>query len=144
MRLVGWRFWAVFVALVGSWIALGPFFDESTKAISWISKISIIAQPVAVILFVAVYTLLGLRGPYKWWRTDFGNRIVLFPLAVFMSSCVLVWALLFHAGSITGPLAAWIYIGGYLGSDILLLWGTYVWLRAARSDKEDHTLPPPS
>lgn len=131
MKLVSWRFWALVVGLTGAWIVLGHFFDKNLGVVNWVSKWVIVVQPAAVILFVVIYTALGLRGPAKWWKTDFGNRIVLFPLAVFLSSCVLVWALLFHHGLINTPLSAWIYIGGYLGSDLVLLWGTYLWGRAA-------------
>ncbi len=136
MNLTGWRFWALAALLVAGWVGLGYLFDTSATAVSWLAKVAVVGQPAAVIAFVTVYTLLGIKGAAKWWLTDIGNRIVLFPLAVVLSSCVLVWAIFFRHGAITGPLSAWIYIGGYLGSDFLMIWGTWLWVRAFRDSNE--------
>lgn len=130
MRLVSWRFWALMAALGATWAVLGHLWDSSTLAISIFSKIGIIGTPVAVVLFMIIYGVVG-----KWWRTDFGNRLVMLPVATMWLALMLLWAVLFHGGKIDTPITAWLYTGGYLFQSGMLFWGCFLWLREARSGR---------
>lgn len=138
MRLVSWRFWAALAALAGTWIGLGFIWDTSSTAIKWFSDTGIVAVPVAVLIFMIVYGIIG-----KWWKTDFGNRLVMLPLSAMWIALMLVWAVFFHKGLINTPLSAWMFTGGYLFQAGMLFWGSFLWIRAAREDKRLSALADP-
>lgn len=124
--------WITGVILVAVWVVLGFFFDESTTALTWLARISQAADTIAPLLFVLLYTTLGLTGGAKWWKTDVGTNIVWLELAVVCTGGILAWAFLFNHGDLNNPVLGWAYIGGLLAGALIITWRSVIWLRADR------------
>ena len=75
MRTISWRFWAIFAALTALYILAG-FMYGKTAPDNLLFDIASVGAFGAALAFVAVYTILGLRGPAKWWRNDVGTFLV--------------------------------------------------------------------
>jgi hypothetical protein len=75
------RAWAAGAVLLATWVVLGVFFDAS-PSLGWLPKWALIASVLAPLAFIAIYTVQGLTGPGKWWRTDVGVNIVWLELVV--------------------------------------------------------------
>ena len=132
MKLTRWWFWPLIGVLNAAYIMLGFAEDTNGRLISDAYDVAIVALPCSAALFILTYTALGFLGAAKWWRTDFGNRLVLFPYAIFVATATLAWAQLFHHGLLNTPLASWIYLGGIVQAPVVLLWGIPLWVRAFR------------
>jgi hypothetical protein len=121
--------WIIAPIYIAAWVVLGLFFDTSTH-LGWLPAWIQVAAASCPALFVVLYTVLGLTGGAKWWKTDVGTNFVWLELAVFTTAGSIAWAVLFNHGLINTPLRAWIYLGGSLAGAIIITWRSVIFLRA--------------
>jgi hypothetical protein len=121
--------WIIAPIAVAAWVVLGHFYATSPR-LGWLPDWVQVAAAVCPLAFVILYTVLGLTGGAKWWRTDMGTNFVWLELAVFTTAGSVAWAVLFAHGLINTPLRAWIYIGGSLAGAVIITWRSAIFLRA--------------
>jgi hypothetical protein len=128
MRRVDWRFWTAAGLLALAYLLLGYVYGK-TAPDNLLYDIAGVGTFCAAVLFIAVYTVLGLRGPAKWWRNDTGSSLV---IAVGGIACItgpIAFAVLFNHGMINTQWWAWAEIGGTYMCGLAVLWLSFLWLR---------------
>lgn len=140
------RAWAVAGVLLLVWVGLGYQYDAST-GLTWLPKLSLTCSVLAPVLFIAMYTALGLTGPNKWWKTDVGTNIVWLMIADIVDHGLIWWAVVFHQGMLDTPSLAWAYVGSQLAAALIVAWRGVIWLRAEqerrRGNGANGTVPAP-
>lgn len=127
MRKIGWRFWVIVVTVIVAYMAAGWKYAAHAPA-NLLFDIGTLGTFFAAVLFIAVYTALGLRGPAKWWQNDVGVNLVLAVAALLPVTGPLAWAVIFHHGLLDTPLDVWIEIGGMFMSCLMILGLSWLWL----------------
>jgi hypothetical protein len=124
------RAWIIILASSAVYMALEPLAAANAKlaVMKWLGYFAIYGEPVTALIFISVWTWLGLHGPSKWWNTDIGTTLMVFAIAVFCRSAEVAWATAFTHGSISSPFQAWVYIGTLLLAMSMMLWRTWIWL----------------
>lgn len=127
------RAWAVFAVLVAAWAVLGYFFEHSPH-LGWLPRWVISASVLAPLAWIGLYTVQGILGPGKWWKTDLGVNMVWLESAVVFTNGMLLWAQFFNHGEINTPTEAWLYLGGLLAGVVIISWRSVIWLRSYRRE----------
>lgn len=127
------RAWTLGPALLAAWVVLGYFFDTSAH-LGWLPKWALIASVAAPLAWIVLYTVQGLRGHGKWWKSDVGTNLVWLELAVVFTNGMIAWAQFFNHGLLNTPLQAWCYIGGVLAGVGIIAWRSVIWLRGYRRE----------
>lgn len=138
MRRIGWRTWLLLLVLIAG-TGLGGYplqfhvggWDDTL--FRWATLLGFAAR----LAFIVIYTIFGLRRPPGWWKWNVGTVIVLMQAAGLAYVAPLAWAVTWHHGSITGPLAAWIEVDGMADSTALVAWASLMWLRIGRKEQAD-------
>lgn len=132
MRRISWQFWLIAAAVVAAYVVAGFWFNHSAPA-NLMYDIGTVGTCVAAVLFIAVYTILGLRGPAKWWRNDVGTCLVLAVGSMLPHMGPLAWAVIFNHGMLIAPWPVWIELGGTFLSGLMILAMALLWLSSPRS-----------
>jgi len=139
MRELGLRFWLAFTILTTLFAAATyPLITHVAGMADDLFEIGVWTGVGARVLFIAIYTILGLRGSSKWWKYNIGTIVVLLEVSALPYLAALGVAVSFNNGQLTTPLLVWIEIAGMLGSSLLVLWLSYIWLQVSR---EGHLQP---
>jgi hypothetical protein len=124
--------WVVAGVLTAAWVLLGFQFDTSS-ALSWLPKVVFTLSTLAPLLFLILYTILGLTGSAKWWTNDVGTNVAWLMVALIIEHGLICWAVVFNHGALHSPALAWAYVGSQLASALIVIWRGVIWTRAARS-----------
>ena len=127
------RAWVIGGAAVAAWAVLGYFFDASPH-LGWVPNWAVIISVAAPLAFIAIYTVLGILGPGKWWQTSLGINMVWMKGALVATNGILAWAVLFNHGLINSPGVAWAYVGGLLAGAAIICWRSVIWIRGWRKE----------
>lgn len=127
MIRIRWWHWVVLAAVVAAYAITGLFLGKHAND-NLLYNIGALATCVTAVLFIVIYTILGLRGPAKWWRNLTGTSIVIAVASLIASYGEIAWAVLFHHGLVDTPAEAWILIGGVYLSFIGVLGLSWLWL----------------
>lgn len=113
---------------IAAWAVLGFYFDTSPH-LGWLPMYALGASTVAPLLFVILYTALGIAGGARWWQSDVGTNIVWLELAAFIDHAFIFWAVLFNHGILNEPWQAWAYVGCQFAAAAIVTWRSVIWLR---------------
>ncbi|HEY7432003.1 MAG TPA: hypothetical protein VH641_14875 [Streptosporangiaceae bacterium] len=136
MRRIGWPFWAALAAAAAGWVVAGICWGGRADG-NLLYNIAAITACAAALLFIGVYTVLGVTGPAKWWRNDLGSLLVLAVASQLPMTGTITWAVLFHGGLVNTLPLAWALIGGTWASALVILALTAVWLRINLASRKD-------
>lgn len=133
--------WVVAAILLAAYVVLGFWGSANAGVVGPMAKWGIVAACISPILFIVVYTVIGLTRTGKkgrWWGNDLGVTLVWAEIAILAQSGPLAWAFLLHHGQLTGPLAAWIYLGGLIASPLIIAWRAVVFIRIWLEGRRQH------
>lgn len=137
MKPVTWRFWTLTVSVIIAYGLLGIPFHKNDAAEYNLYKYGLGAVCIIALVYVAVYTFLGLTGSAKWWRTNMGSNFVLLALGVLPIAGPLTWVFWVDHGQLTSSWLAWIEVGGPPASALLYARQCSLWLYAAKQKDEE-------
>jgi hypothetical protein len=132
MKPVSWRLWAIFAALGVIYVGAG-FIYGATAPLNVLFDIASVAAFSASLLFVAVYTVRGLRGTGKWWRNTVGTFLVMATGSQMAVAGIPAFAVIFNDGLINTQWWGWCWIGAYFLSGAMVLAMAVLWLRSKES-----------
>jgi len=124
--------WIIGAVLLAAYIAMGFAWSSDGAVLTGMSQWVFVANSISPALFIIVYTLIGFSHSGwagRWWKTDLGLTLVWVKAAVIAQSGVLAWTFLFHGGQLTGPLAAWLFLGGPIAASLIIFWRTLIFIR---------------
>jgi hypothetical protein len=127
MIRVRWWHWTALAVLIAAYALAGLLFSKHING-NLLYNIGALGTCITAILFVTIYTVMGLRGPAKWWRNLTGTSIVIAVASLIASYGEIAWAVVFHKGLVDTPAEAWILIGGTYLSFIGVLGLSWLWL----------------
>lgn len=127
MIRVRWWHWLIAAAVIGAYVAAGWLWAAEADG-NLLYNIAAIGSCAAAVMFVAVYTVLGLTGPAKWWRNTFGSALVIAVGSQIPTSGVIAYAVLFHGGLVNTVPLAWALIGGTYLTGLMILALSWMWL----------------
>lgn len=122
------------VFLVIGWWAAALYFRNHQALLAWLPKWSLAIAVLSPVAWITLYTVQGWLGHGKWWRTDLGTNMVWMETVIVWTSGVILWAQFFNHGSLDTFTQAWCYLGGVIGSIIVINWRSVIWLRNYRID----------
>jgi hypothetical protein len=125
--LAGWVTAAVLLAV---WAVTGIIWANNPGVVAALENVAIVVATVAPVVFIAVYTALGLAGFGKWWRTDLGLTFVFVEIAFAGVIMPRFLSAIFGIGSPSDPWYRWVNIGGLVAGALVVLWRTAIWARA--------------
>lgn len=126
MKPIRWWFWAGLAAGVAAWLVAG-FTVPQTTNMNDVYNVAAVAAFAAAFLFVVIYTIAGLAGPAKWWRTNIGTYLVLAAVSVMAVVAPVAFAVIFNHGLLDTWWWAWAYVGGHFLA--AAVWALLGWLR---------------
>jgi hypothetical protein len=118
--------------LTVAYSALGFAYSSHAGLELQLYKGVLIGLAVAAALFVAVYTVIGLKGAARWWKNDIGLTLVLKDVAIAFAVLPPILSIFFQFGRLTSDIAAWIDIGALGAASLIIFWRTWIWVRIAR------------
>ena len=122
MRRIRWPFWAALGTVTLAWLLTGVFLPDRDFPANDLFNVGAVAAFFSSLLFIGVYTVRGLAGPAKWWKTNLGTYLVLAVGALAVLTGTPAFAVLFNHGMIDTHWWAWIWIGAhYLAAAMVLL-----------------------
>lgn len=130
--------WIIGAVLLAAYVAAGFAWSSNGAVLTGMSKWVFVADSISPALFIVVYTLIGFSHSGRagrWWKNDIGVTLVWAKAAIIAESAVLAWTFLFHGGQLTGPLAAWIFLGGPIAASLIILWRTFIFVRIWREGR---------
>lgn len=132
-----WRLWAGIVVAVGAYIGLGYWLSGNGTVEEWMYRIGLTAAAILPLVFVAIYSWIGLRGPVAaaWWRSEIGTSLVIAALTLVPIAGPLAWVFWVDNGVLTSSWLAWIEVSGPCVSALAWLRLCWVWLRVSRSGR---------
>lgn len=92
-----------------------------------LTKITLIADMVAIIAFIADYSRLA-----PWWRNPVGRTIVIKDLLLLGVISMVVLSVFFQFSRLTSQVAAWIQIAELAAMAVVMLWRIVVFERIHR------------
>lgn len=128
MKLLRWPFWAVMGAGAATWLILGFTLPYSTS-LNDIFNVAATAKFFAILAFLVVYTVAGLRGPAKWWKTNIGTYLMLAAAAGLASTGPVAYAVMFNNGQLNTWWLAWVWIGGHALAATMWASLAFLWVR---------------
>lgn len=134
-RRPGWRLWGTALILAVVWAASGYWLSSDGNAEMWIYRIGLTAATIAPLLFVGVYTWLGLskRVPAAWWRDEIGTSLVIAAASLIPIAAPLAYVFWFENGMLTSSWLAWLEVSGPCVSAIAWIRLCEIWVRMARA-----------
>jgi hypothetical protein len=134
MKRVTWRTWAWLAVCVGAWLGCGFWLKSNGTVEAWTYRTGLTVAAAAPVLFVAIYTVLGLTGAAKWWRNNLGTALVQAALTLVPITAPLALVLWVDNGSLSTWLA-WIEVSGPVLSALAWLRLCVLWLRLHRAGR---------
>jgi hypothetical protein len=130
----GWRLWAWIITGAAAWAAAGYWLNGVDVAEAWTYRVGLTAASVVPVLFVAIYTWIGLYGrvPAAWWRDEVGTALVIAALTLIPITWPLAWVFWFQGGSLHSSWLAWLEVSGPCVSALAWLRLCWMWLRLSR------------
>lgn len=92
-----------------------------------LTKITLIADVVAIIIFIADYSRLA-----PWWRNPVGRTIVIKDLLLLGVISLVVMSVFFQFSRLTSEVASWIQIAMLGGMALAMIWRVAVFERLHR------------
>lgn len=134
MARVRWWHSAIFAVLVAAYLTIGLTGYDTHAPDNDLYNIAGVGTCLAGLLFMIIYTLLGLRpGRAGWWTNLTGYSLMVAIGSITLKTAIVSWATLFHHGLINTPVSAWFYVGAswlqFLA--LLSLCGLWLWNRNA-------------
>jgi hypothetical protein len=133
MRGPTWRFWAGVAVTAALYALLGYWLSGSDAAEGWLYRLGLTAATFIPLIFVAVYTWIGLRTRTraKWWTDEIGSSLVIAALSLVPVCGPLAWVFWFMGGSLHASWLAWLEVSGPCVSALAWLRLIWVWVRTA-------------
>lgn len=131
------RAWLAVLAALLAYGVTGIFCYHDVRLSVWLDKGATIALAFACVLFVAVYTVLGLRGRAKWWRNDIGMTLVIKTLCLAVALVPLIIAEFFTLSLLADEIAVWVITGALGTAAFMIFWRSWIWLRIAATEDEE-------
>lgn len=128
MKAIRWPFWAGLGAAVAVWLVLG-FTLPQTINLNDIFNVAALSAFFAALAFIAVYTIAGLTGPAKWWRSNVGTYLVLAAVSVLLIVAPIAFAVMFHHGLLNTWWWAWTYVCAHFLAAAMWAALGWLWLR---------------
>lgn len=136
-RPVTWRLWAGIAAVAVTWAVTGYWLSSNGQVEEWMYRAGLTVASLAPLLFVAIYTWIGLRGKVAaaWWRDDLGTALVIAALSLVPIAAPLAYVFWFQGGMLTSTWLAWLEVSGPCVSSVawLRLCWMWVWLSRRRA-----------
>lgn len=136
-RRLTWRFWAAIGTLAVLYAILGFPLGHDGTVEEWVYRIGLTAASAAVLVFVGVYTVLGLRSDLpsaKWWRTTMGSIVVAGAFSLLPTTAPLAWTFWVDNGILTPSWLAWAEVSGPALSGLVWLLASAFWIKASAAD----------
>jgi hypothetical protein len=132
-RAPTWRLWASVGVAVALYCVLGYWLSGSSNAEEWLYRIGLTAATFIPLIFVGVYTYIGLatKTPAKWWRDDIGSSLVIAALSLVPLAAPLAWVFWYDGGNLRSSWVAWLEVSGPCVSALAWLRLCAVWVRTA-------------
>lgn len=135
MRRVTWRTWASLAVLGAAYGTCGFWLSGNGTVEEWLYRAGLTAATFAPLLFTGTYTVLGLRGPAKWWRNPIGTALVQAALTLVPIAGPLAYVFWFMNGMLTSSWLAWVEVSGPVVSALAWLRLCVLWLILHRADQ---------
>lgn len=126
----GWRLWAGIAAGAALWAAAGFWLSGNGSVEAWLYRIGLTIAAVAPLMFVAIYTWIGLRTdvPAAWWRDELGTMLVIAALTLVPIAAPLAYVFWFMGGQLHQSWLAWLEVSGPCVSAVAWLRLCWMWL----------------
>jgi hypothetical protein len=131
VRQPGWRLLAVVAVTAVLWAAAGYWLSSDDSVEAWLYRIGLTGAALAPLLFVGIYTWIGLSGraPAAWWRDEVGTALVIAALTLVPLAAPLAYVFWFMGGALTQSWLAWLAVSGPCVSALAWLRLCWLWLR---------------
>jgi len=90
-------------------------------------KITLVADLVALVTFVVIYSVLA-----PWWNNVIGRTIVVKDILLGLALTPSILSLFFHFNRLDSLVAGWVDVGLFAGIAAAMAWRSVVWLRIYR------------
>ena len=121
-------------ALAVLWAGTGWWLSSDDAVEAWLYRIGLTGAALAPVIFVAVYTWIGLYGnvPAAWWKDEIGTALVTAALTLVPVTAPLAVVFWFYGGHLTATWLAWLAVSGPCVSALAWLRLCLIWLRLSR------------
>lgn len=132
MKPITRRFWYAVAILAAAYIVLGMFYNKNAGVESSLYKWALLAVSAGTLTYAAIYTVISMRSPGKWWQNNVGTSLVILSLALFQQSVPLAWVFWFDHGMLTNTWLAWAEVCSPAISAFAVAWLCRIYLRNSR------------
>lgn len=102
-----WRWFVVAAVLLAGYAMLGFWLSGNGVVEEWMYRIGLTVSTITPVLFVATYTVYGMRGHGKWWTNPLGSSLVVAALSLSYICAPLAYVFWFMNGLLTASWLAW-------------------------------------
>lgn len=128
-----WRTAAFVLSACALYGGAGYWLNGNGNVEEWLYRIGLSVATVVPLLFVGVYTWVGVkRGTGGWWTDEIGTALVLAALSVVPVVFPLAWVFWFHDGILHASWDAWLEVSGPCVTALAWLRLCWIWLRLSR------------
>jgi hypothetical protein len=113
--------------------------SSDVTAETWLYKLGLTGAALAPLLFVAIYTWIGLSGRARarWWKDEIGTALAIAALTLVPLAGPLAYVLWWDNGEVAAPWLIWVELSGPLVSALAWLRLCWMWIRiSGRKDGE--------
>lgn len=134
VRRPGWRLLAVIAIGAAVWAATGFWLSSNGNVEEWLYRIGLTVAALAPLLFVGIYSWIGLYGRVAaaWWKDEVGTALVIAALTLVPLAAPLAYVFWFQGGVLTSTWLAWLEVSGPCVSALAWLRLCWIWLRLSR------------
>lgn len=120
--------WAAAGAI--GWAAAGFWLSGNGTVEEWLYRLGLTVITCAVLLFVGIYTRIGLFGkvPAAWWEDELGTALVTAALSLVPITGPLAYVFWFQGGALHSSWLAWLEVSGPCVSAAAWLRLCAIWL----------------
>jgi hypothetical protein len=113
------------------WAGTGYWLSSNGSAEAWLFRVGLTGAALAPVLFVAVYTWIGLSGraPAAWWKDEIGTALVIAALTLVPLAAPLAYTFWLQGGVLTSTWLAWLEVSGPCVSALAWLRLCVMWIR---------------
>lgn len=122
------------LVLAAAWFAAGMWVNAHPPGPEWLPKWALTFAVISPLAWIIIYTVQGVMGYGKWWRTDLGTNMVWMETGIIWTTGIILWAQWFNHGELNTFWQGWIYLGGVIAGGLVINWRSVIWLRYYRTE----------